>query len=209
MEVLLHPGYFPNCHTMAVIAQHGVVWEVWDNFQKQTYRNRCYIATDQGELMLNVPIKHVGGTTGRQVYRDVRIENAYPWQRQHWRGLATAYRSAPFFEYYEADLRPVFDTSFNFLMDLNLETINCLCRLLDLPFPACQSTQFQIQPEAMQDGRGLIRSKDDDPGNMQQYPQVFQERHGFLKNLSTLDLLFNEGPAAKGYLEAVTLPWNA
>jgi hypothetical protein len=209
MDVLLHPGYFPNCLTMAVIAQCGVVWEVCDNFQKQTYRNRCYIATDQGALMLNVPIKHVGGTTGRQACRDVRIENTYPWQRQHWRGLATAYRSAPFFEYYEAALRPIFDTSFNFLIDLNLETIAILCALLDLPMPSSRSTAYEMQPEGIQDGRKLIRSKNENPGEMQHYVQVFQERHGFLKNLSTLDLLLNEGPKATAYLKATTLPWNA
>lgn len=209
MEVLVHPGYFPNCLTMAVIAQRQVVWEVWDNFQKQTYRNRCYIATDQGALMLNIPIRHVGGNTGRQAYREVQIENSTPWQRQHWRSLATAYRSAPFFEYYEAELRPVFEKPFSLLLDLNLETLSVMCGLLELPFPTSRSTQFQTQPEGLQDGRFLISSKIKNSIPVAEYAQVFQERHGFLENLSALDLLFNQGPAARDYLMAQELPWDA
>lgn len=204
----MHPGYFSNCLTMAVMAQREVAWEVWDNFQKQTYRNRCFIATDQGRLMLNIPIRHVGGQTGRQAYREVEIENSTPWQRQHWRSLATAYRSAPYFEYYEADLRPVFEKPFTLLMDLNLETLSVMCDLLELPFPTLRSVGFETRPEGKRDGRRLISAKDEIPVSFREYAQVFQERHGFLKNLSALDLLFNQGPAAREYLLAQELPWD-
>ncbi len=209
MDRLMHPGYFLNCLGMACLVQGEVTWEVWDNYQKQTYRNRCYIATDRGKLMLNIPIQHVGGATGRQLYRDVRIENSYPWQRQHWRSLETAYRAAPFFEYYEADLRPLFDTSFTFLLDLNLATIEKLCGLLDVPFPASQSASYQAAPDRLLDARFLIEAKRKDPGPVPAYTQVFQERHGFLPNLSTLDLIFNEGTAAAAYLRSIQLPQNA
>ena len=209
MNLLLHPGYFPNCISMACLVQHEITWEVRDNFQKQTYRNRCYIATDQGRLMLNIPIRHVGGSTGRQLYRDVRIENAYPWQRQHWRSLETAYRAAPFFEYFEADLRPLFDTTFTFLLDLNLATIESLCTLLKIPFPQARTSSFVTSPEGIQDARFLIEAKKDDLCEVPRYAQVFQERHGFLPNLSALDLLFNEGVAGVEYLRAIELPWHA
>jgi hypothetical protein len=208
MEVLLHPGYFPNITTMSVVTQHKVIWEAWDNFQKQTYRNRCYIATDQGALMLTVPIQHAGGATGRQAFRDVRVENTYPWQRNHWRSLATAYRSAPFFEYFETDLRPLFEKPFAFLMDLNLETVAALCRLLGIPFPTTRSDAYEQQPRHVADGRGLILAKGGRLPLLPEYPQVFQERHGFLQHLSTLDLLFNEGPSAKAYLDRLVLPWD-
>lgn len=209
MEVLLHPGYFPNCLSMAVVVQHQVIWEVCDNFQKQTYRNRCYIATDQGSLMLNIPIVHVGGATGRQAYRDVRIENSYPWQRQHWRSLATAYRSAPFFEFFEEELRPLFERSFSFLMDLNFHTVEALCGLLQLPLPVGQTSRYEMEPQSATDARRLIRAKEENTVAMEEYPQVFQERHGFLENLSTLDLLFNEGPAALAYLKGIELALHA
>jgi hypothetical protein len=209
MNLLMHPGYFPNCITMACLVQGQVTWEVWDNYQKQTYRNRCYIATDRGRLMLNIPIRHVGGSTGRQHYREVRIENSYPWQRQHWRSLQTAYRAAPFFEYYEADLSPLFETTYSFLLDLNLATIELVCTLLQRPFPRAQTTSFMTTPEGIQDARSLIEAKREDPCPVPQYTQVFQERHGFLPNLSVLDLLFNEGTGAVGYLKSIQLPWNA
>lgn len=208
MAVLLHPAYFPNCLGMAALVQEAVVWEVWDNFQKQTYRNRCYIATDQGALLLNLPISHVGGATGRQAYRDVRIASPSSWQRHHWRSLETAYRTAPFFEFYEADLRPVFDRPFRFLMDLNLETIACLCALMGIPFPGSKSEAYLEDPAPLVDGRKLVSAKASFPVEFPPYPQVFIERCGFLPNLSTLDLLFNEGPAAVDYLKALKMPWN-
>jgi hypothetical protein len=193
---------------MACLVQENITWEVRDNYQKQTYRNRCYIATDRGRLMLNIPIQHVGGATGRQKYRDVRLENTYPWQRQHWRSLETAYRAAPFFEYYEADLRPLFETSFTFLLDLNLATIERLCSLLQLPFPETRTTSYYTNPEGMRDARQLIQAKRKDVWPVPRYTQVFQERHGFLPNLSALDLLFNEGTASAEYLSSIQLPWH-
>lgn len=194
---------------MACLVQGEVTWEVWDNYQKQTYRNRCYIATDRGRLMLNIPIRHVGGSTGRQQYRDVRIENTYPWQRQHWRSLETAYRAAPFFEYFEAEIRPLFETPFTFLLDLNLATIEQVCTLLKHPMPQARTSSFVPAPEGIQDARFLIEAKREDLCEVPEYTQVFQERHGFLPNLSVLDLLFNEGTAAVEYLRSIQLPWNA
>ena len=209
MDLLLHPAYFPNCISMACLVQGNTTWEVWDNYQKQTYRNRCYIATDRGQLMLNIPIQHVGGATGRQLYKEVRIDNTYPWQRQHWRSLETAYRAAPFFEYFEADLRPLFQKSFSHLMDLNLATVELLCSLLALPLPQARTVSYQKDAEGAVDARFLVKAKKNDPCPVPVYTQVFQERHGFLPNLSTLDLLFNEGTAALDYLKAIELPWNA
>lgn len=205
MALLLHPAYFPNCASMAGVVKQKVIWETCDNFQKQTYRNRCYIATDRGRLMMNIPIKHVGGETGRQPYKDVRIDSAYPWQRQHWRSLQTAYRAAPFFEYYEEDLRPLFDRSFTYLLDLNLATIECICGLLGCAFAEERTTEFHLEPSPLADCRSLIIAKGKPQGYFPVYTQVFQEKHGFLPNLSTLDLLFNEGPAAPDYLISLEL----
>ena len=112
MKLILHPTYFPNVRTMAGLVQNQVVWEVEDNYQKQTYRNRCYICTDQGKHLLSIPIEHVGGDQGRQKYKDVRLKNDYPWQRQHWRTLQTAYRTSAFFEYYEDEVAPLFENEY-------------------------------------------------------------------------------------------------
>ncbi len=190
------------------MVQQKVVWEVWDNYQKQTYRNRCYIATDQGRHTLTVPIKHIGGEHGRQLYRDVRIDNSYKWQRLHWRGLQTAYRSSPYFEFFEEDLKPLFTNKYNFLLDLNFSTIEAIGECLQTTVSSVQTTEYRVNTDEMIDGRRLINAKLESDLAQKTYIQVFHQRHGFLKNLSTLDLLFNEGPAALKYLEEAKIALN-
>ncbi|NJW55298.1 WbqC family protein, partial [Salinimicrobium sp. CDJ15-91] len=108
---------------MALVKAKEVVFENEDNYQKQTYRNRMYIYGANGKLSLNVPIKHTGNKSNHQKYRDVRIENDFPWQKQHWRSLETVYRTSPFFEFYEDDFRPVYDQKFEFLIDFNYKCL--------------------------------------------------------------------------------------
>ena len=205
MKILLHPTYFPDILTMAVIAQKEIIWEVCDNYQKQTYRNRCYICTDQGKLMLNIPIKHVGGNQGRQLYREVRLDNSYPWQRNHWKTLETAYRASPFFEFFEEDLAPLFTKQHTFLLDFNLATIEVICNCIDLDLPTAKSERYETKPTDSIDGRFLVNAKEHHRADQKAYNQVFMERHGFIENLSVLDLLFNEGPSAGSYLEELNL----
>lgn len=206
MDLLLHPVYFPNVRTLSCLLKGSVTWEIHDNYQKQTYRNRCYISTDRGKHMLNIPIQHVGGSSGRQLYKEVRLDNTYRWQRQHWRSLETAYRSAPFFEFFEDSLRPLFEKPFGHLLDFNLETTAVLCELLGLPFPTLQTAGFQESPEGQWDGRFLVNAKSESLVKMPTYLQVFGDRHGFVENLSGLDLLFNEGNASVDYLKRLELP---
>ena len=204
---LLHPSYFPNIATMALLAQHECVWEVNDYFQKQTYRNRTYICTDQGKHMLSIPIVHVGGKQGKQYYRDVKVDNQYPWQRQHWRSLQTAYRSSPFFEYYEDDLAPLFQNRYNFLLDYNFNCIDAVCSALELDVPEHRTTAYEASPSGIRDMRFLVNAKKPIPFSPVNYTQVFTERHGFIGNLSILDLLFNEGTNAATHLQKLSLPF--
>ena len=206
--ILLHPTYCPDILTFATLVQHAVVWEVWDNFQKQTYRNRCYICTDQGKHMLNIPIRHVGGAQGRQWYNKVHPENAYPWQKQHWRTLETAYRTSPFFEYYEYELIPLYEKPYDSLLAFNLDTIRTLCRCLQLAMPEETTTEYQTVPEGAIDARYLVDAKAGDRPFSLRYHQVFEDRHGFIPNLSVLDLLFNMGPASLDELQKLELPFT-
>jgi len=208
MQFLIHPSYFPSIPTFALLTQHECVWEICDNYQKQTYRNRCYICTDQGKLMLNIPIQHVGGAQGKQFYKDVKIENQYNWQRQHWRTLQTAYRASPFFEYYEDDLAPLFTTPFKFLMDFNFKTIELVCDCLQLKMPVERTSTYELTTQNMVDARFLINAKNKFATQQSPYPQVFGEKHGFIDNLSILDLLFNEGTATLSYLEKLPLSFS-
>jgi hypothetical protein len=155
--------------------------------------------------MLSVPIKHVGGAQGRQLYRDVRLDNTYRWQRQHWRSLQTAYRTSPYFEYYEEDLRPLFEHKFDFLMEFNFEAIAVLCKCLLLEMPKDKSVTFEPHPIDLMDARHLVNAKRNLLVSQKEYVQVFGDRNGFVSNLSVLDLLFNEGTMAPAYLESLDL----
>lgn len=201
LKSLLHPSCFPNILSMAVLAQYEVIWEVNDNFQKQTYRNRYHICTDQGLHKLSIPIKHVGGKDGRQKYAEVRIENSYRWQILHWRTLQTAYRTSPFFEYYEDDLAPLFQKEFKFLLDFNWESLNFLANALQIIYPQEHTVEYKKDFDQGNDMRLLVNAKKKVSFGLPTYKQVFSDRHGFVANTSALDLIFNEGPNAVAYLK--------
>ncbi len=200
MSLILHPTYFPSIAAFSVIVQKEVVWEVHDNFQKQTYRNRCYICTDQGRHMMNIPIKHVGVNEGRQLYSEVIIDNSAQWQKQHWRTLETAYRTSPYFEFYEDDIKPLYEDESQLLYDFNIKTIHTILECLGMDKTFGKTSKFEIEPTEFVDARHLVEAKKPFQFGQQHYEQVFVERHGFVDNLSILDLLFNEGPNTVEYL---------
>ena len=202
--ILLHPSYFPTIEQMAAVAQaDSIVWEVEDNYQKQTYRNRAYIAHSNGILLLNVPIKH-NKEEKRQKTKEVIVENDFPWQEQHWKSLQSAYRTSPFFEYYEDDLKHLFTDPVESLMAHNLKIYNTLSELIGIEVETSKTLNFEIQP-TIKDFRDLINSKRKSNFQTEPYTQVLEANHGFLPNLSVLDLLFNEGPNALEYLERQSL----
>jgi hypothetical protein len=205
--ILIHPSYFPSILQMAAVSQaENVVLEVHGNYQKQTYRNRTYIAHNNGRLLLNIPIKH-NKEGVRYHMNSVIIENDFPWQSHHWKSIQTAYRTSPFFEYYEHDLQPLFKKSASNLLDLNILIFNILCEILGIE-PAISKTQkYEHQPKIL-DLRSLIEAKSSVNHKFESYTQVLQEHHGFLPNLSVLDLLFNEGPNALNYLETQNITFD-
>tara|TARA_R110002051_G_scaffold8755_1_gene35947 strand:+ start:46478 stop:47107 length:630 start_codon:yes stop_codon:yes gene_type:complete len=197
---LIHPTYFPNLHTFSYIIHHDICWEAEDNYQKQTLRNRTYIANDRGKHILSIPIIHVGKANGRQKYKDVLIDNSYAWQRQHWRTLQTAYRTSPFFEFYEDEIEPLYTQTFDKLQEFNIKTIAVIFDCLQLEMPTLKSTQFIANPSDKKDYRFLVSAKLKDQLNIEPYVQVFSDRNGFIPNLSILDVLFNLGPNTVDYL---------
>jgi len=184
---------------VAIAVADEVIFEVEDNYQKQTYRNRTHITHTNGRLLLNIPIKHSKDGT-RQKTKDVRVENDFPWQSQHWKSLQTAYRTSPFFEFYEDDLEHLFTKPVEKLMDHNLEIFGVISELIGLDISTSETDQYQVHSNYF-DLRTLVVSKSEKPQNFTPYAQVFQGNHGFLPNLSILDLLFNEGPNTLHYLE--------
>jgi hypothetical protein len=184
---------------VAIVAAKNVMFEVQDNYQKQTYRNRAYIAHANGKLLLNVPVKHSGGGS-RQKTKDVIPEDNFPWQDQHWKSLQTAYRTSPFFEYYEDDLQPLFVKKVSNLLEHNLDIFEVLGELLGLSVDIGLTKRYEPEPE-ITDLRYLVEAKKEKAYTFTPYTQVLQAHHGFLPNLSVLDLLFNEGPNTLHYLE--------
>ncbi|MBE9575128.1 WbqC family protein [Flavobacterium proteolyticum] len=198
-NILIHPTYFPSIsHYVAMLQADSVTFEMEDNFQKQTNRNRMYIYSPNGVQMLNIPIKH--SKDKHQKYKDVRIENDFGWQKNHFKSLEAAYRTSPFFEYFEDDFRPLFEKKHEFLMDLNLEIFELVNDSLGINIQPEKTTEFFHEVSDYNDFRPLVNGKKDTT-QLEEYTQVFNEKHGFLNNLSILDLLFNEGRYAVDYLK--------
>ncbi len=183
----------------AVVRATGLVFEVEDNYQKQTCRNRTFIAHSNGKLLLNAPVKH-NKQGARQKTREVLVENSFPWQLQHWKSLQTAYRTSPFFEFYEDDLEPLFTEEVSGLMDHNFRIFDVLIQLIGVNLSYTKTTSYKNEPD-IRDLRYLVDTKKMGKLNLQPYTQVLQAHHDFIPNLSILDLLFNEGPNALQYLE--------
>ncbi len=204
--ILIHPTYFPTILSYALLTQSGekILFEVSDYYEKQTYRSRMYIHSANGKQSLSVQVKHTH-SDGKQIYKDVLISNDFDWQKQHWRSLETAYRTSPYFEYYEDDLFPVFHKKFKYLLDLNLQTIESLNNLLELDFPYQQTAVFQKEHTGTYDFRYLKNAKKQAEivSKFPVYTQMFEDRNGFMPNLSILDLLFMEGPNATTYLKEI------
>ena len=198
MNIIIHPSYFPSVSNLVAIAKADLVTlEMEDNFQKQTNRSRMYIYSPNGIQLLNIPVKH--SCSRYQRIKEVKIENDFDWQKQHFKSLEAAYRTSPFFEYFEDDILPVFQKKHTFLMDLNLETISIISKCLRLEFDYDETSEFFHRVDDKIDFRNLINGKKD-TSKFESYTQVFGDKHGYLNNLSVLDLLFNEGRCALEYL---------
>ncbi|MFC7358258.1 WbqC family protein [Jejudonia soesokkakensis] len=202
--ILLHPTYFPSIAQMAAMVQAThVIFEKEGTYQKQSYRNRAYIAHSNGKLLLSIPVKHSHDGTRLQ-YKEVAIENDFPWQSHHLKSLQSAYRTSPFFEYYEDEMTPLFTESVSGLWEHNIKIIHFLLETLGADIDFSYSERYVKTPEAT-DLRYMANAKREKKIKVPHYHQVFEAKHGFLHNLSILDLFFSEGPNTLNYLEKLDL----
>jgi hypothetical protein len=179
--------------------------EQYDSYQKQTYRNRCVIATANGLQALTVPVEHDTLNIKNEILKvkDLRISDHNNWRRIHWNALQSAYNESPFFDYYADDIRPFFEKKYEFLVDFNEAIRQTVCNLLDIHPQVSYTTDFSRQPSDIDDYREVINAKHpqaDADFQPRRYWQVFEGKHGFQSNLSILDLLFNMGNEAVFYL---------
>jgi len=186
-----------------MVKANKLVFEVNDSYQKQTYRNRTNIYAANGKLSLTVPV--VFSQKNRQLYRDIKIHNEEKWQALHWKSLLSAYSTSPFFEFYEDDLSPLFHTKQENLMGFNFKCLETIFDCLQLDIDYSKTSVFEKEPSNTNDLRYLANARKEKVYEFAAYTQVFSDKHGFIGNLSILDLLFNEGPNAVTYLKAQTL----
>ena len=182
-----------NRYDHCVIEQH-------DTYQKQTYKNRCVIATANGLQALTVPVEV---SSNREEVKDVRISDHNNWRKVHWHALQSAYSESPFFDYYVDDIRPFFEKKYAFLIDFNEAIRQTICELVDIHPSVEYSSGFRVHGSGFKDFREVIHAKhpqEDAEFEARPYWQVFQHRYGFQPNLSILDLLFCMGPESVFYL---------
>ncbi len=200
MHILLSSAYLPPVQYFAHLQSAEQVWiEQYDHYQKQTYRNRCVIAAPDGPLSLTVPIEKPN--TQKAFMRDIRISDHGNWRHLHWNAIESAYNHTPFFEYYKDDFRPFYEKKFDFLVDYNEQLCQLVCQLIDIDTSFQRTESYVAEPSnTIIDLRDAIHPKkelmNDASFVVIPYYQVFQERLGFLPNLSIIDLLFNMGPEA-------------
>jgi hypothetical protein len=194
---LLELAYLPNIHWFRNYVNFGTIWiEREENFIKSSPRNRCEIAGANGIQVLSIPL--AGGRDHHQKYKETRISAASDWQNNHWQSIRSAYGSAPFFEFYADKFLPFYNKRYELLFDFNVDLLHLTLEILKEKKPFQFTAIYEVKPADKLDLR-LKRSQK----IVEDYPcyyQVFEERSGFIPNLSIMDLIFNLGPEARDYL---------
>lgn len=201
-SVLLSTAYFAPIPFYAMAIRAEVYIEQFENYTKQTFRNRCEILGANGSISLIVPVEK--DRSRKVLIKDMKISYDVDWQRNHWRTIFSAYGSSPYFDYYKDDIIPFFEVKEKFLLDYNLKIHDTICNLLEIENNTVLTSDFEKIPEGAKNLREVISPKNkllNCQFQTEKYTQVFSEKTGFIPNISILDLLFNEGPNSFSVLE--------
>ncbi len=200
-------GLFPSCYLgplsyYYLLSQHSSnIEDTFENFVKQTFRNRFYMLSPTGIQCLSVPLLNV---KRRQKLKDIKISYAEDWQKIHWKSLESGYRRSPYFEYYEDEIYPLFHEKNKYLIDLNTKMHAKMIELLQLDVNSEQSEEYIEATDLMVDYRASLSPKKLTTINFPEYMQVFGDRNDFAPNLSIVDLLFNLGPSSVNYIKSIS-----
>ena len=198
---LLPLAYLPNIEYISrIFHSESCIIEQQDNYDKQSYRNRCTILGANGSMSLTVPINKAKGQ--KVITKDITINYAEDWQHQHWRSIVSAYNNSPYFEFYMDELEPFFKSKDKFLVDFNIKMLEWCLDSVSITKDIALSESFE-NPGQANDYRFTIHPKykgDKKLFASPKYIQVFSDKFDFTDNLSIIDLIFNEGPNAHSIL---------
>lgn len=205
MNVLLVTSYWPNLHYFFYVLNASIInIEQFDNYNKQSYRNRTQILSANGILNLSIPIKK---NKSEKTVNSIEISYKEDWQKNHWRAITSAYKNSPYFDYFEDDLKVFYSNKYNLLIDYNLDQLKFIIKVLKQKKSIQLTKQYESNPESVIDLRTIIHPKHNYLSDKlvanklnQSYYQTFENKILFAPNLSILDLLFNKGLKAIDYL---------
>ena len=200
MKVLLPLFYLPPISWFSVFLQQDaeVTLEQFENFPKQTYRNRTVIYGANGRLALIIPILH----NGKKTISDIEVSQRENWQKLHWKSIKNAYQSSPYFEFYEDQLQQIFNFETQSLFQFNLNALQIIQKILKTEKAYSLNEEFTKTPAEV-DFRNQFSAKKESEFEMEEYYQTFSDKLGFEKDLSILDLICNKGPESLTYLRNV------
>ena len=202
--LLIELHYLPCLDYVAGLMQFDRVWlEAHEQYQKQSYRNRSYVLTANKVDVLTVPVQR----GNHQPIRDLRIDNGQSWQMHHWRCLRAAYGKAPFYEHYAPEFERVYRKNWTFLFDLNWELLTICLKLLGIKTPIDLTEWYEKEPVFGRfDARSRVNPRNATGAYVFHQPVPYQQNFGpdFVPNLSIIDLLFCQGPAAKQFIRVVS-----
>lgn len=186
------------------IEYSNICFDLYEPFQKMSFRNRCVIAGSNGPALLSIPLQE--GREQKKPMKEVRIDNKRRWQDQHWKTIVSCYNRSPWFQFYGEEMERLYRSDYDLLADWNLACWKWVTGKLGFEIPTSFTTQYQIRYDPLKyiDFRGQLMPstiKKQFPAHIK-YRQVFEERNGFLPHLSIIDLLFCEGKKAVGLLSS-------
>jgi hypothetical protein len=201
-SLLIESQYLPSIAFFSTLdGKDELILEANENFEKQTYRNRCHLLSSQQIEILTVPLL---GANKKIKTKDIKIDNSQNWHKKHWRSIQTCYGKSPFFEFFADEFKPIYEKDFTFLWDLNLDLLTICLKITNQPIKIVQSVSYEKKVSGnVMDARSLIHPKK--PENLENlyYPTTYGQSFGnnFEPNLSVIDLLMNEGPNAKNVIQ--------
>ncbi|WP_226064422.1 WbqC family protein [Kaistella polysaccharea] len=200
MKILLPIFYLPpiSWFSFFVDPENEIIFEQYENFPKQTYRNRTNIYGANGKLSLIIPMNH----NGTRLLKDIEVSTREKWQKIHWKSIKTAYQTTPYFEFYEDQLAEIYTLKTKSLLEFNLHAIKVIQKILKIEKKFTLTEEYIREPESL-NYRNHFSAKEKIGVDLEEYFQSFSDKYGFLPDLSILDLICNKGPESLTYIKNI------